>query len=82
MKTEEELMIALRESVKFQTHYARLLNGYDGGKRLEFVSPEHWIERLRKVGTLPPHPEAKGKPNPELERLLDEAHEAHIRGEG
>jgi hypothetical protein len=31
-----DLLIALEESVKLQSHYAKLLNMHDGGKRLEF----------------------------------------------
>lgn len=51
--TEEELARALAESLTLQSHYANLLNAYDGGKRMTFASVEEWIARLRKVGTLP-----------------------------
>lgn len=37
---------ALKESVKLQSHYAMLLNGWDGGKRIEFKSSDEWLERL------------------------------------
>jgi len=37
---------ALRESVRFQSHYAALLNDYDGGERLVFPDAESWIARL------------------------------------
>lgn len=37
---------ALDESVKLQSHYAGLLNTYDGGKRLQFRDRESWMERL------------------------------------
>lgn len=50
-----ELMIALKESVKLQSHYAELLNMYDTGERMTFNSVEKWISRLRKVGILPPN---------------------------
>lgn len=53
MKKEEELYIALRESCKLQAHYAQLINMWDGGERMIFKSPEEWIARLRKIGTLP-----------------------------
>jgi hypothetical protein len=43
---------ALEESVKLQSHYARILNGWDGGKRIEFVSADDWIERLYEVEVL------------------------------
>lgn len=45
-----ELEAALRESVKLQSHYAKLLNQYDGGERLSFASIEEWIARLKEVG--------------------------------
>lgn len=48
-----ELMLALIESVSLQSHYAMLLNGYDGGQRLQFSCVASWIERLKKVGTIP-----------------------------
>ena len=37
---------ALDESVKLQSHYAALLNDYDGGKRMRFNS-DTWLSRLR-----------------------------------
>lgn len=40
---------ALDESVKLQSHYAKLLNEYDGGKRMVFTSVDEWIERLKEV---------------------------------
>jgi hypothetical protein len=46
------LRTALDESVKLQSHYALLLNMHDGGKRLQFTSPEKWIERLIVVGDI------------------------------
>lgn len=51
--SKEDLLIALEESVKLQSHYAGLLNNYDGGKRIEFKTPEAWIARLRTTKTLP-----------------------------
>jgi len=50
---DSELMVALVESVKLQSHYAKLLNQHDGGERMQFENVAEWIERLRKVGTLP-----------------------------
>lgn len=47
-----DFRIALEESVKLQSHYAALLNDYDGGARLRFDSAEAWVDRLRRVGTL------------------------------
>ena len=44
-----ELRHALAESLKLQSHYASLLNAYDGGKRMEFATPEDWIKRLVTV---------------------------------
>lgn len=49
----EDLYAALRESVQLQSHYARLLNQYDGGNRHPFATTEEWIARLRKTGGLP-----------------------------
>jgi hypothetical protein len=49
-----ELMLALIESVELQSHYAKLLNMHDGGQRLQFSCVAEWIERLKKVGTIPP----------------------------
>ena len=48
-----DLAEALRESVLLQSHYARLLNAYDGGSRRSFATPEAWVERLREIGTIP-----------------------------
>jgi len=44
-----ELEAALRESLKLQSHYAALLNDYDGGKRMGFSSVEAWLNRLRSL---------------------------------
>jgi len=35
--------------VKLQSHYARILNDYDGGKRMTFGSADEWIARLRAI---------------------------------
>lgn len=45
---------ALEESVKLQSHYASLLNTYDGGQRMQFSTADEWIKRLRQCGTLSP----------------------------
>lgn len=47
------LTVALRESLKLQTHYAKLLNMHDGGQRIGFESVEDWLKRLEEV-TNPP----------------------------
>lgn len=52
MEREKELEIALNESLKLQSHYARLLNQYDGGKRKTFPTVDKWIERLVEIGTI------------------------------
>lgn len=54
------LHYALAESLNLQSHYARLLNGYDGGSRLTFDSPQQWIDRL--VETSPHNPKNNGIP--------------------
>jgi hypothetical protein len=51
-ESSSELMEALIESVKLQSHYAGILNDYDGGKRLQFNCPAHWIQRLLETGTI------------------------------
>lgn len=40
-----ELYHALEESVKLQSHYATLLNQYDGGERMTFTV-DSWLQRL------------------------------------
>lgn len=47
--TEEKLREALEESVKLQSHYATLLNGYDGGKRMQFADAAAWLHRLQTI---------------------------------
>jgi len=49
----DELRIALEESLLLQTHYAGLLNQYDGGNRMCFYTVDQWLNRLREVGKLP-----------------------------
>lgn len=46
-----QLRAALDESVKLQSHYAGLLNMYDGGKRMLFADREAWMERLAALTT-------------------------------
>ena len=45
----DEVRAALEESVKLQSHYAHLLNMYDGGQRRGFASADAWIARIRAV---------------------------------
>lgn len=42
----EELRCALEQSLKLQSHYAALLNMYDGGTRMQFKTVEAWMKRL------------------------------------
>lgn len=52
-----EVWSALVQSVELQSHYASLLNGYDGGNRTIFDGPRSWIKRLREcreLKTCPP----------------------------
>jgi hypothetical protein len=44
-----ELITALTKSLELQSHYAKLLNQYDGGQRWIFDSVDAWIERLRSI---------------------------------
>ena len=48
-KRIDHLEAALEESIKLQSHYAKLLNMYDEGQRMEFKNAEEWIKRLEKV---------------------------------
>jgi hypothetical protein len=48
-----DLWAALEESVKLQSHYAGLLNVYDGGERKPFANAQAWVDRLIDTGTLP-----------------------------
>jgi len=41
-----KLLAALDESIKLQSHYAKLLNMYDDGKRMIFQSSDEWLVRL------------------------------------
>ena len=45
----DKLITALEKSLKLQSHYAYLLNMYDGGTRIQFENSEKWIERLKKT---------------------------------
>lgn len=47
------LMGALEESVKLQSHYANLLNMHDGGERMQFETAHDWLDRLRVVRSAP-----------------------------
>jgi len=47
--SKEELIHALKESLKLQSHYAGLLNMYDNGRRMQFDTTEKWINRLRFI---------------------------------
>lgn len=42
----DRVATALEESVKLQSHYAELLNMYDGGQRMPFASAQEWLDRL------------------------------------
>jgi hypothetical protein len=46
------LTVGLEESVRLQSHYALILNHYDGGQRLQFNSPEEWLGRLTLLGII------------------------------
>lgn len=46
--------VALAETLKLQSHYAELLNMYDGGERIWFGSVDEIVGRLREIGTIGP----------------------------
>lgn len=45
----KQLRFALDQSVRLQSHYAKLLNQYDGGRRHVFKSSDEWLARLREM---------------------------------
>ena len=47
--SEQEFRFALEQSVRLQSHYAKLLNQYDGGTRRVFASADEWMARLREM---------------------------------
>jgi hypothetical protein len=51
-ESSHEVMLALIESVKLQSHYADLLNMHDGGTRMQFSCAADWIQRLKATGTI------------------------------
>ena len=86
-KLERQLKVAveaLEESVKLQSHYAMLLNGWDGGERIVFKSAAEWLKRLEalreKTHDLPPDepcPDCgsahhRACPKPDLARFIAE----------
>jgi hypothetical protein len=46
----EILMDALKQSLDLQSHYASLLNQYDGGRRRGFKTAKQWVDRLIRLG--------------------------------
>lgn len=50
------LAMALEESVRLQSHYARLLNNFDGGYRHEFKDAQEWLGRLAEIKKIPHTP--------------------------
>jgi hypothetical protein len=49
----ETVLLALAASVALQSHYAGLLNMYDGGTRRQYSSPGAYIQHLIDVGLIP-----------------------------
>ena len=45
----DRLRVALEALVPLQTHYADLLNQYDGGQRTAFASADEWLARLDEL---------------------------------
>lgn len=52
VETINTLRTALEESVKLQSHYAKLLNMHDGGNRIPFENADQWIRRIAYCRTL------------------------------
>lgn len=53
VRENERLWSALEQLVTLQAHYAKLLNGYDGGERHEFEDAHEWVNRLDELDKLP-----------------------------
>ena len=51
-KRNDKLLKALDESVKLQSHYAGVLNAWDGGQRRQFSGAADWYQRLSETGTI------------------------------
>lgn len=51
-----DILDAFEELVRLQSHYATLLNMYDGGERHEFVSTKEWFDRLAELRKRKPQP--------------------------
>lgn len=49
--SSDRIANALAESVKLQSHYAGLLNTYDGGRRQVFSTVDEWLARLDEVAS-------------------------------
>ena len=49
VKAYKKISHALERSVELQSHYANLLNQYDGGKRTIFKDGNAWIKRLDEI---------------------------------
>ncbi len=47
---------ALEESISLQSHYAGLLNDYDGGTRKQFSCAQEWLDVLAGLGITNPFP--------------------------
>ncbi len=48
----DRLSKALAASVKLQSHYAAILNDYDGGTRIVFADVGAWLKRLTEIGEI------------------------------
>jgi uncharacterized protein with PIN domain len=45
----DEVWSALSKLITLYGHYAKLLNDYDGGSRIQFMDAQDWIDRLRET---------------------------------
>jgi hypothetical protein len=59
----DKVLHALEESLTLQSHYAYLLNAYDGGERIGFTSAAKWIGALSSLASAPS--DRKGDPHDE-----------------
>lgn len=46
---KSDIYNALKEALRLMSHYAKLLNMHDGGKRKVPITADKWIERINEL---------------------------------
>jgi hypothetical protein len=49
---DKNIILALKESLRLQNHYAEQLNSCDNGQRMKFNNIEGWINNLKSTGVI------------------------------